>query len=231
LGAAYARAKLKIPVEGGRISNGQRLMRLSDGQRVSLDGQLVDVEMETALARTRVGKISAGYVQELRGGGQKGEQAIWRQRAERETRVGPGRRALDAPRSPRDGERADKEVREDDDGVGGARVAVDGPGRAARQPLGVAKAGLEATDDEQVDAHGDGAEEEHGPAAPAVDVDDGRLRRVGVSAVRPRSQQTQLRARSVRRLTIVATTLRTYWTKVEMSSPRRPVMPADWKTW
>jgi hypothetical protein len=75
---------LKIPVEGGRISNGQRLMRLSDGQRVSLDGQLVDVEMETALARTRVGKISAGYVQEL-GGGQGGARELASARRARDT--------------------------------------------------------------------------------------------------------------------------------------------------
>ena len=71
-----------------------------------------------------------------------------------------------------DGEGADEEVGEDDDRLRDPVVAVDHPDAVAVDDAPVAEAALEATDEEEPEAHEEGTGEEHGTTTPLVDVDD-----------------------------------------------------------
>lgn len=83
-------------------------------------------------------------------------------------RVGPGGGA------PGDGEGADEEVGHGDDGLGHGRVADERPGDGAEVGVAVRAAvgAFERADDEEEGHHAEGAEEEGGTSAPAVEVED-----------------------------------------------------------
>ena len=82
--------------------------------------------------------------------------------------IGPG------SGTPGDGEGADEEIGERDDGFGDGRVADEGPGDGAEVWVCVRGAidAFERADDEEEGHHAEGAEEEGGAAAPAVEVED-----------------------------------------------------------
>ena len=77
---------------------------------------------------------------------------------------------------PGDGERADEEVGERNDGFRDRLVAIDDPGDGGKGAgfgeLASAVGGFESADDEEESHHAEGAEEEGGPTAPFVEEED-----------------------------------------------------------
>ena len=78
---------------------------------------------------------------------------------------------------PCDGESADEEVGQSNDGLGDGLVAVDDPGdggqRAGVGELASAVGCFEGAHDEEESHHAEGAEEEGWPTAPLVEEEDG----------------------------------------------------------
>ena len=97
---------------------------------------------------------------------------------------------------PGDGEGADEEVGEDDDGEGDAAVVAEDPGDGAEGAVGgregSAVDAFQAADDEQEQHHEEGADEERGPAPPFVEEEDGREGEDDVEDVLDRGRQERV---------------------------------------
>lgn len=93
----------------------------------------------------------------------------------------------------------------------------------------VPEAALQPANEHEPEAHEQCPDEQHGPAAPLVDVDDGGDYRPEPCASRNARQRAHTQVKGIAHAP-VSTTFSTYWIESAIRFPRRPVRPAPSKT-